>query len=446
MRARFSWVLFDWAAQPYFTLITTFIFAPYFAAHFVGDPVRGQALWGYAQGLGSAAIALSAPILGAIADAGGRRKPWIFAFSVLFVLGSWALWYAVPGSGLSVGVVFMAVIISMIGAESATSFTNAMLPELAEPHRLGRLSGTGWAVGYIGGIICLVLLIGVLAAANDKTTTMLGLAPFFSFSGPFAVDRLSGPFTAVWYTIFVIPLFLFVPDGAPSPRSKLRRAVPQGLKNLATTIRSLRRWRNVMRFLIARMLYVDGLTALFAFAAIFATGLFQWSTMEHGLFGILITAFGAIGALAGGPLDDRLGSKRICTMAIAGLILALVGIGSLERDAVFFVIPVDGDAAGGIFPTVSERVFLLLAVVIGVLAGPLQASSRSFMARISPPGQMTEFFGLYALSGKATALVGPFSVAILTQWTGNQKFGLVAVLALLFAGYVILRGVEEPAR
>jgi len=442
--ARASWVLFDWAAQPYFTLITTFLFAPYFASHFIGDPVRGQALWGYAQGLGGAIIALAAPVIGAIADQTGRRKPWIGLFSLALVAGAVSLWFAVPGTGLPVAAVFAAIVLSLIGAEFATAFTNAMLPELAPPEAIGRLSGLGWATGYAGGIVALLLVLVWFAATSGQTTTMAGLTPLFDLPGPFPAERLTGPFTALWYVIFVIPLFLFVPERAGPPVVRLGRAVPAGLRALKTTLRSVGRWRNVARFLIARMIYIDGLAALFVFAGIFAAGQFGWSSVEHGLFGILITVVAALGAVAGGRLDDRIGSKRVCQLSIIGLVAAIAGIGSLDRDTVAFVIdvgPHTGSAA--LFAGTSEKVFLMFSSVIGICAGPLQASSLSLMARISPPRQSTAFFGLYALSGKATAFAGPVSIALLTQWSGSQKTGLAVVLVFLGVGFWLLRGVRE---
>src|SRR3979490_444618 len=158
-----SWIFFDWAAQPYFTLITTFVFAPYFATHVASDPASGQSLWGFATGAAGLLIALMSPVLGAIADASGRRKPRIAGFGALLVIGASAMWIGKPGAP-SLVPLLLAYAIASVGVEFATVFNNAMMPTLVPPERIGRLSGTGWATGYVGGILSLILVLGFLAA------------------------------------------------------------------------------------------------------------------------------------------------------------------------------------------------------------------------------------------------------------------------------------------
>ena len=226
-----AWVLFDPAAQPFFTLVTTFVFAPYFASRVAPDPVTGQALWGYATGAAGFLIALLSPILGAVADATGPRKPWIAAFSVLLVAGSAALWFAIPGSPDGVAIALVAFAVGTIGAEFATVFTNAMMPDLVPAHQLGRLSGIGWAVGYIGGLISLVVVLGLFAAQPETGRTFFGLTPVFGLDpATYAGDRASGPFSAIWYVVLVLPLFLLTPDA--KRRLPLVAAVRVGLADL----------------------------------------------------------------------------------------------------------------------------------------------------------------------------------------------------------------------
>lgn len=221
-----SWVLFDWAAQPYFTLITTFVFAPYFATRLAENPVEGQALWGYATAAAGFVIAIFSPPLGAIADAAGRRKPWILVFSVVMVGASLALWYALPGAESAVALTLIAFGIGTIAVEFATVFTNAMMPDLVPPEKLGRLSGIGWATGYAGGLVSLVIAIGLLAADPETGRTLFGLVPLFGLDpATFAGDRASGPLTAIWYAVFVLPLFLFTPD-TPRRMGLPRRSGP----------------------------------------------------------------------------------------------------------------------------------------------------------------------------------------------------------------------------
>src|SRR6201993_4172965 len=169
-----SWIFFDWAAQPYFTLITTFVFAPYFATHVAPDPATGQSLWGFATAAAGMAIALLSPVLGAIADASGRRKPWIAAFGAMLVIGSSLMWFGRPGDTSVIPALLLAYAIATVGAEFATVFNNAMMPTLVPPERIGRLSGTGWATGYIGGIVSLIIVLGFLAANPETGRTLLG--------------------------------------------------------------------------------------------------------------------------------------------------------------------------------------------------------------------------------------------------------------------------------
>lgn len=425
-----GWILFDWAAQPFFTLITTFVFAPYFAAHLAASPAEGQALWGWAAGVAGLVIAIFSPMLGAAADYSGRRKPWIFVFSVLLTGASLALWWCVPGEGRSVFLALVAFALGTIAVEFATVFTNAMMPSLAPRAQWGRLSGYGWAAGYLSGLIGLVLVLGLMIGTSETGKTLLGAEPLFGLDPALNEgDRASGPFTALWYAIFVIPLFLFVPDG--KGQALLLDSLRQGYRATITSLKEARRNRNAFTYLIAHMIYADGLAAMFAFGGIYAAIVFGWQTIEVGLFGILLTITGTIGAVLGGIADDRYGPKPIVITAILILIISSVLLLSLQPDRIFWVMTVEigGD---GLFSGTSEQMFLALGGCIGAASGPLQSASRTLMARIAPEEQRTQFFGLYALSGKLTSFLGPFSVATVTALTGDVTLG-VAVLVLFFA-------------
>src|SRR6195952_1332260 len=208
-----GWILFDWAAQPYFTLITTFVFAPYFATHVAADPASGQALWGFATAAAGLMIALLSPVLGAIADANGRRKPWIAAFGGLLMIGSCLMGFGKPGDASVSPPLLLAYGIATIGVEFATVFNNAMMPTLVPPDEIGRLSGTGWATGYVGGILSLVLVLGFFAADAATGGALFGFTPLFGLDpATHQGDRITGPLTGVWFVIFVLPMFLLTPD------------------------------------------------------------------------------------------------------------------------------------------------------------------------------------------------------------------------------------------
>lgn len=442
-----GWVLFDWAAQPYFTLINTFVYAPFFASAVAANAVEGQAMWGFATSAAGVAIALLSPVLGAIADASGRRKPWIAAFGLLLIVGASLLWLGRPGAPETITIVLVAFVLATIGAEFATVFNNSMMPTLVPPERIGRLSGLGWAVGYVGGMMSLIFMLGFLVASPETGRTLIGLEPLFGLDAAQREgDRAAGPLTALWFIVFVIPLFLFTPD-VPA-RMSMGQAVRSGFASLKATVKEVRRHRNVLTFLVANMIYMDGLVALFALGGIYAAGVFGWTTIEIGLFGILLTITGTAGALLGGRLDDTIGSKRVILGSIFFLTFAVVTILLIGRDHVFFVFQTTPPAPGdGLFATAPERVYLVLGGLIGAAAGPLQAASRSLLVRLAPREQIGQFFGLFALSGKVTAFIGPFLASVVTLALNDQRAGLGMLAIMFLIGASILAFVRvERAR
>jgi UMF1 family MFS transporter len=443
-RAIVSWLFFDWAAQPVFTLLSTFVFAPYFATAVVGDPVRGQALWGYATAAAGFGLGLLSPILGSIADAAGARKPWIAGAGAVLVVACASLWFATPAASATLIFWTLAAYAAGLAAtEVATVFSNAMMPHLVSPERLGRLSGAGWAIGYLGGLLSLVLVLGFLAGLPETGRTYLGLKPLFGLDPAMREgDRIAGPLAAVWFLVFVLPLFLFTPD-RPSTGKRWRQAAREGLARLKSSVAEARADGRMARFLIANMIYQDGLVALFAFGGIYGAGVLGWGPVELGVFGILLTVTGTAGAFVGGYLDDRLGSKRIVLGAIAILIVLCAGMLSLGRDYVVFVVPTDPPRPGdGLFAAASEKLFLGIGLVIGAVAGPLQASSRSLLARMAPVGESGRYFGLFALSGRLTSFAAPLLVALATAASGSQAAGLAVLVAFFAVGGWLLRGVH----
>lgn len=447
-RGLFGWVVFDWATQPFYTLVLTFLFAPYFAATYIGDATRGQEIWGYATGAAGLIVAFLSPVLGSIADASGRRKPWIAVTSIPLVAGLCGLWLAAPGAG-NLATILFAVIVAMVAVEFATVFTNAMMPSLVPPWQLGRLSGIGWATGYVGGLISLVIATGLIIVDAATGKTMLGLDPIIPLdTRSYEGDRLIGPFSALWYAVFVLPLFLFTPDRGHVRGEKGSGAVVrEGLLELKRTIANVRGYANIVRFLVARMFYADGLGAIFAFGGVYAAGQFGWAATELGLFGIVLTVTAGIGAAVGGVLDDKFGARTIIVCGLIILLIGCAGVLSVDRTHIFYWIEVPPVApGGGIFAGVGERIYILFAAVIGIVAGPVQASSRSLLARISPPETATKFFGLFAFSGKVTSFVSPLAVGIVTGFSGSQRIGIAAITIFLVIGLVLLLSVREERR
>lgn len=401
-----AWALFDWAVSPFSVLIITFVFPAYFAAAIVGDQLRGQALWGYAVGASGLVVALLSAPLGAIADAGGRRKPWILGFMLMAMLATALLWFASPGHA-SLSLALISVAIASVAVAFSTMFSNAMLPDIASGDRVGRLSGWAWGLGYAGGLAALA--VAFVAFVQPPL-------PLFGLDRDSAEHiRIVGPLAACWMGLFGWPLLLLTPD-RPARNRPMAYALRDGLANLSLTLRDLRARPGLLRFLLANMLYADGLVTLFALGGVYVSGTFGMSLAEVVVFGLTLNVAAGLGAFAFGWLDDRLGSRRIILVALAGLIIAGAAAASAQTRPWIWL-------AGGF---------------LGIFVGPVQASSRALMARLAPADRQAEYFGLLALSSKATSFMGPTVAAIVTDATGSQRIGLATILAFLAAGFGLL--------
>lgn len=439
----FGWILYDAAMQPWFTLVTTFVFGPFVVSALASSPAQGQALWGYATGFSGLCIAFLSPPLGAIADAAGPRKPWIAGFGFIMALCAIGLWFAEPGAPNALMIALVLFAIGTIAAEMAGVFNNAMMTTLVPFDRLGRLSAHGWAAGYLAAVVSILVAIGLMVGSPETGRTILGVEPLFGLD-PVARegDRAAGPLTALWFAVLVLPLMLFTPD---TPRSMgLEKAVRHGLNDLKVGLAALRGDKPLTTFLIAHMIYADGLVALFAFGGIYGTGVFGWSITEVGLFGILLTITGTVGALIGGPLEDKIGAKPVILTSLVVLTLASLSVVSLSADRAFFVIPVE--PAEGLYATLPEQIYLALGGLMGAAAGPLQASSRALLARLSPPEARARTFGLFALSGKVTSFIGPWAVATLTAITLDQRAGISVLILFFVVGGLLLVRVNVAER
>ena len=413
-RAVLSWCLFDWANSVYPTLVITFVFAAYFTRAIAATPEQGTAQWGTAMSLSALFVALASPVLGAIADQDGRRKPWLFVTSLVCIAASALLWTVTPDIHW-IWLPLLLVAVGNAGFEMGQVFYNAMLAEIAPPSHLGRLSGWAWGMGYAGGLVCLTLALVLFVQPET---------PLFGLDKASAEQiRIVGPLVAVWFALFAAPLFLWTPDKPASGLSHAE-AARRGLAALYDTLRHVRRFRNVAVFLIARMIYTDGLTTLFAFGGIYAAGTFDMTFDEILVFGILLNVAAGLGAAAFAWIDDWIGPKRTVILALVGLMAFSTAILLIEDKLWFYV----------------------LGCGIGALIGPAQAASRSFMARLAPAEMRTKMFGLYALSGKATAFVGPAVVGWATLWFDSQRAGMSTILAFFLVGLLLLLMVRSPER
>jgi UMF1 family MFS transporter len=436
-------MLFDWAAQPYFTVIITFIFGPYFVSRLASDPVSGQAAWGYTVAISGIIIALLAPVLGSIADASGARKPWIAGLAAIKIVALSLLWWASPGSELWLPM--LCIILATIAAEFSIVFNDSLLPALAPAERLGRISNQAWGLGYVGGLIVLFSVLLLLAADMETGTTLLGIAPLMGLDPALGEDaRITGPYAALWYLLFIIPMFLFTPDLAPG--LPLRQAIGNGLAELKTTFAELRQRSGLLRFLIARMIYQDGVNGLLALGGTFAAAMFGWQTLEMGIYGILLLVVAIGGCYWAAHLDARFGSKRLVLAGLACLTLACIGIVSTGPGYTLFgLITLAPADTGKLFGTAAEQAYILFGLLIGLAFGPVQASSRSYFARSIALDETGRYFGLYALSGRVTSFLAPLSVATLTAVSGSARLGMAALVVFLVVGWLLLMITPYPA-
>lgn len=407
----FAWAMYDWANSAYFVMIQTFVFAAYFAKSIAENETTGTALWGNMIGLAGLVIALSAPFLGSIADEGGRRKPWIGFFTVLCVIGCGALWFAEPSTDFIWFALAMAFI-ATLGAELSFIFYNAMLPDLTTNLTIGKWSGWGWAMGYAGGLMCLIIgYFGFVEHGAD----LLGLN-----ETSLQNVRITFVFTAIWYALFSIPMFLKTPD-TPSKNKKMKEAIVDGMRQLKNGLKMLKEEPNIWKFLLARIFYNDGLATIFAMGGVYAAGTFSFDTGQIFLFGIALNVTAGIGAFGFAWLDDISGSKNTIVLSLIGLIIPVIGVLLVESEAWFWA----------------------WGLLLGIFVGPVQASSRTFMGRLAPQDKRNQMYGLFALSGKVTTFAGPIMVGWVTYLMGNQRWGMSAILLLLIIGLVLMYGVDE---
>lgn len=424
-----SWAFWDWATQPFNTVILSFIYTPLFLTTIAflppaiadlaeDDPLQVAALSELASGLGWGAfaaglvIAIIAPVLGQRADAAGRQKPVLLLFTGLLIACMIGLGF-IPAEPSLFWVAVGLVAFGTVFGEVAQVNYNAMLPSIATAKSVGRISGLGWGFGYIGGIVALVLVVVFYSADWFGLDASGGL--------PFQVIALG---CAIWAIIFIIPLIVNVPDvGTVKPERQVSffasyRLLVQDIKRL------YREARTTFWFLLASAVFRDGLAGVFAFGAVIAAQVFGFEFLELVIFGIAANLIAGVSTIIAGRIDDRVGPRTVILSALGGLLVA--------GFVVFFA------RDGG------QIVFWIFGLILCAFVGPAQAASRSFLARVTPAGREGEVFGLYATTGRAASWMsaGLWSLAIIIG--GSTAWGILGIMVVLAAGFVLLLFVKLP--
>lgn len=416
-RAVWSWALYDFANSPFTTLVVTFIYSTYFTQAIASDPVRGTTLWSWGGVTVSAIlIALTSPFLGAVADRGGFRKLFLGLATGLGVVATFGLFFVLPGQVVPALALF---VVANVAFELGIVFYNAFLPDIAPPSKIGRVSGYGWGLGYVGGLLALIVALVTLVQPEP---------PWFGFSTELGENiRATNLLVAGWFVVFSIPIFVFVRED----RSRITRGgeiLRATVRQLVDTFHEIRHYRQIVRFLVARLVYNDALVTVFFFGGILAATIYGFTQTEILVLGIALNIAAGTGAFFMGYLDDKLGGKRTVEISLWGLIV--------------------GTLLAAVAP--NRGLFWVGAMLVGIFSGPNQSASRSLMGRFVPDDKENEFFGFFAFSGKATAFMGPFLLGLLTtlfeplrEHFHPQRAGVAIILVLFVVGLLLLRGVDE---
>jgi UMF1 family MFS transporter len=409
-KAVFAWTMYDFANSAYTTLIVTFIYSTYFVKAIAPNEIIGTALWSRGVTITALTVAILSPILGATADEGGYRKRFLLVTTIVAVIGSVMLYTVMPGQTLKALFWF---VVGNIAFEMGMVFYNAYLPDIAPPDKIGRISGYGWGLGYIGGL--LAMLIAMIGFVNTQT-------PWFGFSTDAGENiRATNILVGCWFALFSIPIFLFVSDKKPEVKKGILRHLRETFGELGKTFHEIKKYRQILKFLLARLIYNDGLITIFAFGGIYAAGTFHFTFQEIMIFGVVLNIAAGLGALVMGFMDDKLGGKKTIQISLYALIAASV--------------------AAIVSP--NKTIFWAAGIVIGIFSGPNQAASRSLMGRFIPKSKENQFYGFFAFSGKFTAFMGPFFLGLLTEIFDSQRVGVSVVVLFFVVGSLILTRVDE---
>ena len=440
--ARYSWTMFDFANQPYYTLIMTFVFSVYFTDVFIVGADGAQMLT-LTQTISGLAIALLSPILGSITDIKGNRKPLMGITSALFVLSMALLWYSPPGAPDGIWLVMLGLILASAMVGFSEVFNNSVLATIETTENSGWLSGMGYGVGYIAGLIALILFLIIFVWPGGETENLYGLN-----TSEYEHIRIVGPLSAIWYAVFIIPLFLFTPDLKKNDITVIN-SIKVGLTNFIKTFKEVRKYRNIFIFLITRMFYQDALNALFVVGGVYASLVVGMSLTQVLILGIILNILSGPSSIYGGYLNDLIGSKNVINLSLWGLFVSgVLGI-SIDKDTIFYFFSVNEYSSSveeftfGIFNSVSQVTYICVVIGISIFYGPAQTASRALMVKLAPQEKMTEFFGLYAFAGKSTAWLVPGIMSIILAFTESLQYAMVAIIFFNLIGIIGMFFVKE---
>jgi len=407
MKKIFNFALYDFANSAFTTIIITFIFSTYFAKQIAPNPVLGQSYWGWTIGITGVVVALIGPLLGTIADKKNYTEFFIKIFTIICISLTCLLWFSKPSEKYLIYTLFI-VGLANIFYELSLIFYNSTLKKISESNNLGKSSGFSFALGYIGGIIVLIICITIFI---DNDSLPFGLSKENSEN-----VRATSILVAFWYLIFSMP-FLF--NLKKTNKNEIEKKINY-TKNFKELI-----WdkglNNIGKFLLARMLYADGLNAIIIMGGIFAVGVFSLEIKDLLVLSVLMNITAFIGAIVGGYANDRFSSKSVIIFSLIGLILSSSIILFLK----------------------SKIIFLFFASINGFFIGPVQSASRVFMTKSIDENNQASGFGLFALSGKLTSFIGPLLVSTITYISNSQKIGFSSAIALLFIGLLVLLKVKK---
>lgn len=412
----FAWCLYDWANSAFSTVIITFVFSVYFARGIIGDETQGAVLWSYTIAASGLAVALLGPVLGAMSDIKGQKKPFLVIFTAISIVSTAFLWFGAPKiEGIAVILILLALFLANTGFEMAQIFYNAMLPDLASQEKRGRVSGLAWGLGYAGGLVALALTLFVLVGFGE-------ISPFLGLPEEESLNiRASVLLTSVWFFLFSLPLFFSFQEAEKGEKSPFFEALRQGVSLLFKTLKKTRQYPDFIRFLIASAIYRDGLVTLFAVGGIYAAGKYGMSFSEILIFALGLNITAGIGAAAFAFVEDRIGSKKVIISGLCGLIL----IGAL------------------ILISQDKNLFILLGLALGVFVGPVQAASRAYVSELAPQNLFSQSYGLYAFTGKSIAFLGPLLFGLMTSLFQSQDAGMAVIILFWVFGLIILRGIKN---